>query len=84
MIDCMSERIRRRVGRPATLTYQPVQLNLKVHPSVRRSLQVEAQRRGLKLGALLTELVADAVGTTVDELTAAETSEDGDRIKRSA
>lgn len=80
----MSERTRRRVGRPATLTYQPVQLNLKVHPSVRLSLQAEAQRRGLKLGALLTELVADAVGTTVDELTAAETFEDGDRIKRSA
>jgi hypothetical protein len=84
MIIRMSEQVRRRrVGRPATLSYTPVQMNLKVHPSVRRSLQAEAERRGLKLGALLTELVADAVGTTVDELTA-ETHEEDNLIRRSA
>ncbi|NKR30058.1 hypothetical protein GS966_25490 [Rhodococcus hoagii] len=61
-----------------------MQLNLKVHPSVRRSLQAEAERRGLKLSALFTELVADATGKTVDELTAAETQEEDNLIKRSA
>ncbi len=74
---------RRRVGRPS-LSYKPVQLNLRVHPGVRRSLQAEAQRRGLNPNALLTELVADALGTTVAELTAEETLEEDYLIKHSA
>lgn len=84
MIVRMSECVRRRrVGRPATLSYTPVQLNLRVHPSVRRSLQAEAERQGLNPNALLTKLVADAIGTTVDELTS-ETHEEDTLIKRSA
>lgn len=72
------------MGRPATLSYTPVQLNLRVHPSVRQTLQAEAQRRGLNPNALLTELVADAIGTTVDKLTAADSHEEGVLIKRTA
>lgn len=83
MIVRMSERVRRRsVGRPS-LSYTSVQLNLRVHPSVRRSLQAEAERQGLNPNALLTKLVADAIGTTVDELTA-ETHEEDNLIRRSA
>ncbi len=84
MINGMSEYKRRRVGRPATLTYEPAQVNFKVHPNVRRWFQEEAQRRGVSLGTILTEMLAAAEGTTVDELTAPEKSEDGDLIKKSA
>ena len=85
MICGMSECVRRRrVGRPA-LPYTPVQMNLRVHPSVRRFLHAEAERRGLNANTLLMEIVADAMGTTVDDLTAAEAQEEeGTQIQRSA
>ncbi|WP_161987472.1 hypothetical protein [Prescottella subtropica] len=51
---------------------------------MRRWFQEEAQRRGVSLGTILTEMLAAAEGTTVDELTAPEKSEDGDLIKKSA
>lgn len=81
MSDCVR---RRRVGRPA-LPYTPVQMNLRVHPSVRRFLHTEAERRGLNANTLLMEIVADAMGTTVADLTAAGLQEEEDtQIQRSA
>ncbi|QQM55629.1 hypothetical protein [Rhodococcus pyridinivorans] len=62
-----------------------MQMNLRVHPSVRRFLHAEAERRGLNANTLLMEIVADAMGTTVADLTAAEAQEEeGTQIQRSA
>lgn len=67
------------------MSYTSVQMNLRVHPSVRRFLHTEAERRGLNTNTLLMEIVADAMGTTVADLTANDSQEEEHtQIKRTA
>lgn len=58
----------RLVGRPRVHHYDPVQLNCKVHPAIKKALKEEAAKRGQNANLLLSKAIADLVGVRLEEL----------------